>query len=100
MSGVNRFVQAGLILAATCLALTGCTGTPRATASAPPTPTPTRTPTPSPPPTPTPSPAPLVPRFEHVVVAVFENHGYDQVIGAAAAPYLNGLAARRALLTD
>jgi hypothetical protein len=41
-----------------------------------------------------------VPRPDHIVVAVFENHGYDQVIGNARAPYLNGLAARGALLTD
>ena len=41
-----------------------------------------------------------VPRPDHIVVAVFENHGYDQVIGNSRAPYLNGLAARGALLTD
>jgi len=41
-----------------------------------------------------------VPRFDHVVVAVFENHGYDQVIGSGGAPYLNELARRGALLTD
>ena len=41
-----------------------------------------------------------LPRADHVVVALFENHGYDQVIGAAAAPYLNRLAAQGALLTD
>jgi acid phosphatase len=41
-----------------------------------------------------------VPRPEHIVVAVFENHGYDQVIGNGQAPYLNGLAAQGALLTD
>ena len=43
---------------------------------------------------------PAVPRFGHVVVAVFENHGYAQVIGAGQAPYLNLLAGRGALLTD
>jgi phosphatidylinositol-3-phosphatase len=41
-----------------------------------------------------------VPRFDHIVVAVFENHGYPEVIGAGQAPYLNQLAARGALLTD
>jgi len=46
------------------------------------------------------APSPPVPRFDHVVVAVFENHGYGQVIGAAQAPYLNELAGRGALLTD
>jgi hypothetical protein len=91
------------VLAATCLALTGCTATtphptgaePTGSRSAPePGPVaPTRSP-------PSPSPSPSVPRFDHVVVAVFENHGYDQVVGSAAAPYLNQLAARGALLTD
>jgi acid phosphatase len=45
-------------------------------------------------------PAGPVPRFDRVVVAVFENHGFDQVIGAPAAPYLNELAAAGTLLTD
>jgi acid phosphatase len=46
------------------------------------------------------SPAGPVPRPDHIVVAVFENHGYDQVVGNGQAPYLNGLAAQGALLTD
>jgi len=46
------------------------------------------------------TPAPGVPGFDHVVVAVFENHGYGRVIGAPEAPYLNRLAAGGVLLTD
>jgi len=42
----------------------------------------------------------VVPRFDHIVVAVFENRGYAQVIGSARAPYLNELATRGTLLTD
>jgi acid phosphatase len=41
-----------------------------------------------------------VPRPDHIVVAVFENHGYDQVVGSGKAPYLNRLAAQGTLLTD
>jgi phospholipase C len=41
-----------------------------------------------------------VPRFSHVVVIVFENKGYDEVIGESSAPTFNRLAARGALLTD
>jgi acid phosphatase len=41
-----------------------------------------------------------VPRFDHVVVAVFENHGYARIVGSQDAPYLNRLAARGVLLTD
>jgi len=41
-----------------------------------------------------------VPGFDHIVVAVFENHGYGRVIGAPEAPYLNRLAAGGVVLTD
>jgi acid phosphatase len=52
-------------------------------------------------PTPARSTAPTgVPRWDHIVVAVFENHGYGRVIGSTAAPYLNRLAAAGLLLTD
>ncbi|MGK5544470.1 alkaline phosphatase family protein [Streptomyces sp. URMC 127] len=43
--------------------------------------------------------AALVPTPDHVVVVVFENHAYDQVIGSSGAPYLNSLAAGGANLT-
>ncbi|MGI8879356.1 MAG: alkaline phosphatase family protein [Jatrophihabitans sp.] len=45
------------------------------------------------------SPADGVPRFDHIVVVVVENHAYGQVIGASQAPFLNSLAARGAVLT-
>jgi phosphatidylinositol-3-phosphatase len=44
-------------------------------------------------------PVPL-PHFAHIVVVVEENHGYDQIIGSADAPYLNSLAREAALFTD
>jgi len=40
-----------------------------------------------------------VPRFDHIVVAVVENHAYSEIIGRPSAPFLNSLAARGALLT-
>ena len=41
-----------------------------------------------------------VPAFGRVVVVVFENKGYSEVIGSAAAPTFNNLARRYALLTN
>src|SRR5947209_3078789 len=95
-----RRAFAGLTVA--MLALTACSpakhpvsagsSAPAVSASVSPAPAnPTASPSPSP---------PVVPRFDHIVVAVFENHGYAQVIGAGQAPYLNELASRGALLTD
>ncbi|GAA0404000.1 alkaline phosphatase family protein [Streptomyces luteireticuli] len=43
--------------------------------------------------------AAAVPTPDHVVVVVFENRAYDQVIGSSSAPYLNSLAAGGANLT-
>ena len=34
-----------------------------------------------------------IPRYDHVVIVMEENHAYTQVIGAASAPYINALAA-------
>ena len=45
-----------------------------------------------------PSPA-AVPRFDHIVVVVLENHAYSQIIGRRSAPFLNSLADRGAVLT-
>lgn len=42
--------------------------------------------------------APL-PRPDHVVIVVLENHGYSSIIGSPAAPFINGLAERSALFT-
>jgi hypothetical protein len=41
----------------------------------------------------------LLPRPDHVVVLIMENHGYEDIIGNAAAPYINSLAQENALLT-
>jgi phosphatidylinositol-3-phosphatase len=35
---------------------------------------------------------PVFPVPDHIVVAIFENHAYSQIIGSAAAPYINALA--------
>lgn len=41
-----------------------------------------------------------VPKSNHVVVVLEENHGYTSVIGNAAMPYLNSLAAKNTLATQ
>ena len=41
-----------------------------------------------------------VPRFDHIVVAVLENHAYDEIIGKPDAPFLNTLATSGAVLTQ
>ena len=33
-----------------------------------------------------------LPRPDHIVIVIFENHGYNQIIGSVAAPYINALA--------
>ncbi|MEU9973400.1 alkaline phosphatase family protein [Streptomyces sp. NPDC051014] len=44
--------------------------------------------------------ASAVPAPDHVIVVVFENHAYSQVIGSSSAPYINSLAAGGANLTQ
>jgi hypothetical protein len=46
------------------------------------------------------APAPGLPRFDHIVVVVVENHAYSEIMGQQSAPFLNSLAARGALLTQ
>ena len=41
-----------------------------------------------------------LPHFDHIVVAVEENHSYAQVIGSGSAPYINSLVSQGALFTD
>lgn len=41
-----------------------------------------------------------VPRPDHIVVVMEENHAYDEIIGSASAPYINTLAAQGALFTQ
>jgi hypothetical protein len=43
--------------------------------------------------------APAIPKYDHVVVAVFENQNYGSIIGSRSAPTFNQLAAQGALLT-
>lgn len=71
--------------------------TPTATPS--PTPNPSPSPTPTPTVTPTPTP-PAIPVVDHVFLVILENHGFSQVIGSAAMPYLNSLAAQQGLTTQ
>ncbi|MBL1081092.1 acid phosphatase [Streptomyces actinomycinicus] len=42
----------------------------------------------------------VVPSPDHVVVVVFENHAYSQVIGSSSAPYINSLRTGGASLTQ
>jgi hypothetical protein len=49
--------------------------------------------------TPTMAAATPPPRYDHVVVVVMENHSYNEIIGAVAAPYINALAAQGANFT-
>lgn len=41
-----------------------------------------------------------IPRYDHVVVVVEENHAYSELIGSANAPYINELAKDGTLFTD
>jgi acid phosphatase len=41
-----------------------------------------------------------IPRPDHVVIVVEENHAYRQIIGSPAAPYINALAQQGALMTE
>lgn len=42
----------------------------------------------------------LLPKPEHTIVIIEENHGFDQIIGAPQAPFINKLANEGALFTD
>ncbi|MDB5118395.1 MAG: Phosphoesterase family protein [Mucilaginibacter sp.] len=39
-------------------------------------------------------------RYDHIIVVIEENHGYDELIGSANAPFVNELAQSGALFTD
>ena len=45
---------------------------------------------------------PQVPRLltDHIFIVIMENHGYDEIIGSADAPYINELAARYGVATN
>jgi len=44
--------------------------------------------------------SPVVPRPDHVVIVMEENHAYSQIIGSSSAPYINQLARQGALFTN
>ena len=41
-----------------------------------------------------------LPHFDHIVIAIEENHGYSEIIGSNSAPYINSLASQGASFTD
>jgi phosphatidylinositol-3-phosphatase len=51
-------------------------------------------------PTPTPIPPGTIPTADHVFLVMLENHGFAQVIGNPAMPFLNSLATQHALATN
>jgi acid phosphatase len=42
----------------------------------------------------------VIPRPNHVVICIMENHDYYQIIGSTSAPYINSLVAQSANLTE
>jgi acid phosphatase len=42
----------------------------------------------------------MVPRLDHIVLAVLENHSFDEVVGRKKAPFLNSLANTGAVMTQ
>src|SRR5206468_1074252 len=46
------------------------------------------------------SPAGTIPNFQHVVVVMFENHGYSDIVGNGDAPTFNSLATGYAQMTN
>jgi acid phosphatase len=45
-------------------------------------------------------PETLVPAFDHIFIVIMENHGYDEIIASADAPYINELAAKYGVATN
>jgi hypothetical protein len=43
---------------------------------------------------------PVVPRYDHIFLMIFENHGFAQIIGNTAAPNINSLANKFGLATS
>jgi hypothetical protein len=103
-----------IVLATLVLVLSGCTrsvqtGRPVARTSAP-TSAGSNSPTSAGPSSPTSAAPPSagsssptaagVPRFAHIVVAVLENHSFDQVVGQPDAPFVSSLVATGAVMTQ
>jgi hypothetical protein len=94
MTGVLRRLA---VLAVLALAVSGCGAGARAPVRASSTqlttraaPTSTHT---------TPAAISRVPRPDHIVIVVLENHSFDEIVGQSDAPFLNSLAATGAVLT-
>ena len=79
-SGLRRVAAVSLLVLAVVVAAAGWAGASRSQAGA--------------------GKASAVPKLARIVVIVFENREYDQVIGDSHAPTFNRLARRYALLTD
>lgn len=45
-------------------------------------------------------PQPKLPKPDHIIIIIEENHGYKQIIGSKNAPYINQLAKKGALFTN
>ena len=45
-------------------------------------------------------PSSTLPRPDHIVIVIKENHSYSQIMGSSAAPYINTLAEQGALFTQ
>ena len=60
----------------------------------------TDTPRPTETPMPAPTSLPLVPNFKHIVIVIFENREFGNVIGSPKMPYFNLLASSYTLLTQ
>jgi acid phosphatase len=56
--------------------------------------------TPASTPTPATLPPGTLPHYDHIVVAIEENHSYANIIGSSEAPYINSLASQGTLFTD
>src|ERR1700710_240146 len=41
-----------------------------------------------------------IPRFDHIIIVIEENHAYHELVGSANAPFINQLANGGALFTD
>ncbi|HVT86056.1 MAG TPA: alkaline phosphatase family protein [Chitinophagaceae bacterium] len=41
-----------------------------------------------------------LPKYDHIVIVIEENHSFDQIIGSSNAPYINTLAKEGAVFTD
>src|SRR5471030_2066406 len=43
---------------------------------------------------------PAIPRYDHIIIVMEENHGFNELIGSTNAPYINELAQQGALFTQ